>query len=31
MVAIILINNAEWQSYEEKSDYDTLLPPISAY
>ena len=30
-VAIILINNAEWKSYKGKSDYATLLPPISAY
>ena len=28
-VAIILINNAEWQRYEGISDCDTLLPPIS--
>ena len=31
IVAITLINNAELQSYEGKSGYDTLLPPISAY
>ena len=30
-VAIILINNAEWRSYNGKSHYATLLPPISAY
>ena len=29
MVAIILINNAESQKYERKSDCDTLLPHIS--
>ena len=27
----VFIDNAEWQSYKGKSDYATLLPPISAY